>query len=73
MRINIRAILCGVLMLSCVLVMQGQSRSALEKQKKDLQKQISKIDAAIASTPEKAERVIKSFFYFISGHGFVTK
>ena len=53
MRINIRAILCGVLMLSCVLVMQGQSRSALEKQKKDLQKQISKIDAAIASNKKK--------------------
>jgi septal ring factor EnvC (AmiA/AmiB activator) len=33
--------------------MQGQSRSALEKQKKDLQKQISKIDAAIASNKKQ--------------------
>ena len=43
----------GVFMLSCMLVVQGQSRSALEKQKKDLQKQISKIDAAIASNKKK--------------------
>ena len=43
----------GVFMLSCLLVVQGQSRSALEKQKKDLQKQISKIDAAIASNKKK--------------------
>lgn len=43
----------GVFMLSCMLVVQGQSRSALEKQKKDLQKQISKIDAAIASNKKQ--------------------
>jgi septal ring factor EnvC (AmiA/AmiB activator) len=36
-----------------MLVVQGQSRSALEKQKKDLQKQISKIDAAIASNKKQ--------------------
>ncbi len=53
MRINIRAIFCVVFLLSCMLVVQGQSRSALEKQKKDLQKQISKIDAAIASNKKK--------------------
>ncbi|MBQ5815096.1 MAG: peptidoglycan DD-metalloendopeptidase family protein [Flavobacteriales bacterium] len=50
---NIRVLFLGVFMLSCMLVVQGQSRSALEKQKKDLQKQISKIDAAIASNKKK--------------------
>ncbi|MBR4403232.1 MAG: peptidoglycan DD-metalloendopeptidase family protein [Flavobacteriales bacterium] len=53
MRINIRALFCGLFLLSCMLAVQGQSRSALEKQKKDLQKQISKIDAAIASNKKK--------------------
>ncbi|MBQ1276707.1 MAG: peptidoglycan DD-metalloendopeptidase family protein [Flavobacteriales bacterium] len=53
MRMNIRVLFLGVFMLSCMLVVQGQSRSALEKQKKDLQKQISKIDAAIASNKKK--------------------
>ncbi|MBQ1968349.1 MAG: peptidoglycan DD-metalloendopeptidase family protein [Flavobacteriales bacterium] len=53
MRMNIRVLFLGVFMLSCMLVVQGQSRSALEKQKKDLQKQISKIDAAIASNKKQ--------------------